>query len=209
MEDLEVKKNKIEFLKAWLKVQSQLQPAKKESNNPHFRSKFADLSSCYEACKQTLSEHGFVILQEPVLNAETLDQLLRTKLTHVSGYGIEGEIYVCGRETTPQAKFAAFTYLRRLALVTMVGIATENDDGNSATQAHPAPKTPLPKPMSKMEAYKMAGEFIIEFGADKGKHIKDLDRSQVEKMLVWCKEKDKFKEFQYAALSYLETPGET
>jgi len=43
---------------ALVKAQKQFQPALKTSTNPHFRSRYADLSACVEAVIDALNANG-------------------------------------------------------------------------------------------------------------------------------------------------------
>ena len=54
-----------EFAVAFLKAQKAVKAAKKDSTNPHYKSKYADLSAVWEACKEALHENGIAILQAP------------------------------------------------------------------------------------------------------------------------------------------------
>ena len=49
---------------ALVKAQRQFGPALKTSTNPHFRSKYADLSACIEAVIDALNDNGIFLLQK-------------------------------------------------------------------------------------------------------------------------------------------------
>ena len=53
------------FAPAFLKLQSELEPVKKDANNPFFKSKYAELSSILESVQPLLTKHGFCLIQEP------------------------------------------------------------------------------------------------------------------------------------------------
>lgn len=192
----------IEFLKAFVKVQKALKPAKKDSTNPHFKSSYADLASCYEACRDALSDNGFAVLQVPELQ-ENGATILKTHLSHISGYELIGIMFVCDRSATPQQEGSALTYKRRYSLCTMVGIAPEDDDANVATEKFIAPKGGIIGPI-KTQNPGVAGEYIIPFGPNKGKKIKDMAKENLEKTLEWCKKNDKAPEYQEAILKHLD-----
>ena len=48
---------------AFVKAQKAFGPALKTSTNPHFRSKYADLSACVEAVIDSLNDHGIGLIQ--------------------------------------------------------------------------------------------------------------------------------------------------
>lgn len=201
--------NMAEFIKAFVKVQASIEPAIKNSINPHFKSKFADLTSCYEACRKILSENGFAIIQQPYIGDDGAT-MLRTNLMHVSGQSIAGEMHVCDRTATSQQKGSAMTYVRRYSLVSMVGLATEDDDGNSANEHKPQdglksdkkeskiPQVPMPIVLNVPDLYK------IDFGPLKGKALKDCGREAIEKALQWAIDHNAKPAFQEAALAYLD-----
>ena len=47
-----------EMFAALSKAQSEIDPAKKRALNPHFKSRYADLSSCLDAVLPALNKHG-------------------------------------------------------------------------------------------------------------------------------------------------------
>ena len=48
---------------ALVKAQREFGPALKSSTNPHFRSKYADLSACIEAVIGSLNNQGIYLMQ--------------------------------------------------------------------------------------------------------------------------------------------------
>lgn len=127
---------------ALAKAQGEIEGAKKGKENPHFRSKYADLDSTWEACRKPLSAHGLSVVQLPFdcdgkIGVETL-------LMHESGEWIKGNISVkMTQETNPQNAGSILTYLRRYSLQGAVGIAPEDDDGNAAAgKAAPVDNAP-------------------------------------------------------------------
>lgn len=124
------------------KAQGEIEGAKKGKENPHFRSKYADLDSTWEACRRPLSAHGLSVVQLPFdcdgkIGVETI-------LMHSSGEWIKGNISVkMTQETNPQNAGSILTYLRRYSLQGAVGIAPEDDDGNAASgKAAPVDNAP-------------------------------------------------------------------
>jgi hypothetical protein len=123
---------------ALLKAQQEIEVAVKDSTNPHFRSKYADLGSVFEACKPALNKNGIVILQTPI-PGDTNELRLVTTLLHTSGEWISGTATIPLAKQDPQGYGSALTYGRRYSLASIVGvISEEDDDGNSAARA-PAP----------------------------------------------------------------------
>jgi hypothetical protein len=140
------------------KAQGEIEGAKKDSENPFFKSKYADLASVWEACREPLSKNGLSVSQFPV-ESESPGITLVTVLMHSSGeYIISSYSVPCKPDA--QNVGLALTYMRRYALAAAVGIYAEDDDGNAASQNitqattttkrppqhDPATKTPPSKP---------------------------------------------------------------
>lgn len=135
-----------EIIKALLAAQKEMGNAVKDSNNPFFKSKYADLNAIREACMPVLNKHGIVVLQ-PTTFCEGRNYV-KTILLHESGESIEGltEI-VYSKANDAQAQGSGITYARRYGLQSLVNVGAEDDDGNGAsTQTNkPAIKPEHPK----------------------------------------------------------------
>jgi len=119
---------------ALAKTQAQLKPAIKDSTNPHFKSKYADLGAIWDACRKALADNGLSIVQMPTDSADGR-VALTTVLLHISGEYIGTTFSTRLQQDSAQGVGSALTYLRRYALAAMVGIvADEDDDGNAASQ---------------------------------------------------------------------------
>lgn len=122
---------------ALAKAQATIKPALKDAANPYFKSKYADLASVYDACRDALAANGLAVIQRATGHGLIVG--ISTMLLHESGQWIEGSISVVLEEgATPQHVGSALTYLRRYSLSAMVGVAPEDDDGNAAS-SRPAP----------------------------------------------------------------------
>lgn len=134
-----------ELAAALSKVQGQLTFAKKDNANPFFKSKYADLASVWDSCRNLLSENGLAVIQYPsgyttnVLDEKTKEHLmsLTTILTHSSGEWISQDMTVPVTKADAQGAGSALTYMRRYALAAVVGVYQDDDDGNAASK--PAP----------------------------------------------------------------------
>jgi hypothetical protein len=105
----------------------------KDNQNPHFKNKYADMNEVLNKVKKPLNELGVVIIQTPVLEG------LKTTLYDTeSGTWVEG-ILEFVQKSDAQKLGANITYNRRYALVTMLGLEDEDDDGNKASTPAPAP----------------------------------------------------------------------
>ena len=118
---------------ALVKAQKAFGPALKTSTNPHFRSKYADLSACIEAVIDALNSNGIYLLQK---NYDCNDGIMvETVFVHESGEMLEcGIVHFPAVKKDPQGYASALTYARRYSLMAACGIAPEDDDGNKASR---------------------------------------------------------------------------
>ena len=141
-----------EMALALSKVQGAILPAKKGCDNPFFKSKYADLTAVWDSCRNELAGNNLCILQ---CNEDSETHLvLITTLAHSSGQWMKSKSVLSKRipaiaakkdkygkdvpaqderHMTAQEIGAATTYLRRFAVASMVGVCTEDDDGNTAS----------------------------------------------------------------------------
>lgn len=124
-----------ELATALAKAQSQIKAAMKDSINPHFKSKYADLSAIWDACREPLTKNGLSVVQATDFDAGEV--WLKTILLHSSGEQLEGRYPLRPIKQDPQGFGSAITYARRYSLAAMIGVvADEDDDGNRASQGN-------------------------------------------------------------------------
>jgi hypothetical protein len=123
-------------------VQGKLTYATKDSANPFFKSKYADLESVWDSCRSLLAENGLAVMQFP---GEYFDgtMSLTTVLSHSSGEWISKEMSLPVTKPDAQGAGSALTYMRRYALAAVVGVVQADDDGNAASS--PQVKQPIVK----------------------------------------------------------------
>jgi hypothetical protein len=119
-----------EIAAALAKAQGEIENAKKDSDNPFFKSKFADYASVRDAVQGPLSRNGISYVQVPTTDG--LRVSVETRLMHASGQWIAGTVSATAKDDAPQAIGSCITYLRRYSLQSFVGVAAEDDDGNAA-----------------------------------------------------------------------------
>jgi hypothetical protein len=118
---------------ALVKAQKAFGPALKTNTNPHFRSKYADLSACVEAVIDALNDNGIALVQR-THECET-GVSVETVFLHESGEMIQsGKLHVPASKQDAQGYGSALTYARRYSLMAACGIAPEDDDGNAASK---------------------------------------------------------------------------
>ena len=142
-----------ELAGALSKAQAMLRGAVKDSTNPHFKSRYADLASCWDACREALAANGLSVVQLPEGTGGVVE--MTTMLLHTSGQWVSCTGTFTPSKADPQGLGSCITYARRYQLCAIVGISPEDDDGNAASepvkqQAKPERK-PEPKPEPKRE----------------------------------------------------------
>jgi hypothetical protein len=144
-------------------AQMEMGKALKQSSNPHFRSKYADLGNVMDACLEPLNKHGIAVIQ-PTGEGDH-GRYVKTVLIHgESGETLECEVPLIIGKNDMQGYGSAVTYARRYGLMAMAGIAPEDDDGNAAAKAAPkAVQTVTP------DQYIMLRDLAAEAGVDEAK----------------------------------------
>ena len=112
------------------KAQADITGALKDSSNPFFKSKYADLASCWDACRKQLAANGLSVIQTTQMTEQGL--MLVTTLAHSSGEWIAGQMPVLTKDNSPQGQGSGITYARRYALAAIVGLAQIDDDAEAA-----------------------------------------------------------------------------
>lgn len=134
---------------ALVKAQKAFEPARKDATNPHFRSAYANLSSCVDAVKDALNDNGISLIQ--ALHESDNGVIVETIFLHESGEQFSaGKLHFPASKQDAQGYMSALTYARRGALLSACGIAPEDDDGNAAVKAQSKP-VEAKKPVVKKE----------------------------------------------------------
>lgn len=122
---------KTKFIAAFISAQKEMGDAKKDSTNPYFKTKYADLNAVREAVIPNLNKHGIAVLQ-PIIQKDG-KSFVRTILIHESGESLESDVeIVFSKANDAQAQGSGITYARRYGLQSIVNIGAEDDDGNKA-----------------------------------------------------------------------------
>jgi hypothetical protein len=112
------------------KAQLKIEGAKKDSTNPYFKSKYADLASVWDACHLALNENEIAIIQTTSNKENAI--IVHTFLIHSSGEWIKGSLGLMPVKYDPQGIGSAISYGRRYALSAMAGVCPIDDDGEAA-----------------------------------------------------------------------------
>lgn len=134
--------NKAELFKALAAAQGEFSSAKLDKVNPHFKSRYASLSSLQEATRPILAKHGLAVTQIPQQAEGGL--IIETWLTHESGQYITSDWFIPDNPNIQQFG-SRLTYVKRYALSAILNIAGDEDDDGEAAVKSP-PKAQKPKP---------------------------------------------------------------
>lgn len=170
--------------------QSQLESARKDGKNPHFKSQYATLASVWDAIRDPMTKNGLSVTQTSRV-CDGGKVIIRTTLFHTSGEWIAGELALPPVKQDPQAYGSAITYARRYSLQGILGVCPDDDDGEAAMDRgkhEPKPEQPPPKPAPKPPDPKDNGQFLKDSPALKKKieamiGEAGLDRNMVKQWL--------------------------
>jgi hypothetical protein len=138
-----------ELAAALAKAQGAIESAPKDSENPFFKSHYADLAAVWSVARKPLSDNGLSVTQHPAADGNLVT--VETGLLHASGQWLSSQLTMTAKDASPQAIGSCITYARRYALASTLGIASEDDDdGNSAQPAKG--QSPVAKPVNRIVA---------------------------------------------------------
>lgn len=116
---------------ALAQLQSKLGNVAHDAENPHFRHGYTSLPAFLEAVRGPLGEYGFSLSQHPGID-DLGHVIVETFLLHESGQWLRSVAASPAVKAEPQAIGSAITYLRRYALASVLNIAQDDDDAESA-----------------------------------------------------------------------------
>jgi len=169
-----------DLITSLIKFQASLKTVAFDKQNPHFRNKYATLTSIWESIKKPLTDNNLAVTQ--TLSDFEGDVILTTVLLHSSGQSISSKMKLLLVKNDMQSMGSALTYARRYSISALLGIVSdEDDDGNEASEA---PKKPVRKAVAtSQEAQSKAaavpssdlGNYMIKLGKNKGKTLSQVD----------------------------------
>ena len=111
-------------------AQAELRNPVFDSQNPHFKSKYADLAEVLNTVRPVFSENGLSIIQSTEFDGALVS--VTTTIAHKDGGYVSSKASCVPSKTDAQGVGSATTYLRRYSLASACGVAQEDDDGNSS-----------------------------------------------------------------------------
>jgi len=136
-----------ELATALAAAQGEILAARRDAENPHFRRRYADLGSIWEACRPALAAHGLAVVQSPrlVTTHETVWFVeVETTLLHSSGQWMADVLTMPLQTPNSHGVGSACTYARRYALAAFVGVAPMGDDDDADDTARGRVEPPPP-----------------------------------------------------------------
>jgi hypothetical protein len=179
---------------ALAKAQAEMGKALKQSNNSHFKSKYADLGNVMDACLPALNAAGIAVIQPT--GEDEHGRYVETVLIHgESGESLTCRVPLIVAKNDMQGYGSAVTYGRRYGLMAMAGIAPEDDDGNAAAKAAPKPEQ-KPAPMAEADFFAIK-DLIEQTETDEGKFcaywkvsaLHDLNAAQAKNAIAMLQKK--------------------
>lgn len=159
---------------ALIKAQSEMGKAKKDCNNPFYKSKYADLNQLIELTKEILFSNKMAIIQSPEGSGNTAS--INCRIIHESGQWMEGTITLPLAKNDPQQAGSAITYARRYQLAALFNIAQEDDDGNNASGKN-----------DDAEYDKLKSALIDHINAGNFEHPENVEKVIAEKNIAMMK----------------------
>ena len=174
-------------------AQAEMGGAIKDSNNPFFKSSYADLTSVIKVIKEPFAKYGLSFVQLPVTSAGGNGIGVSTMLMHKSGQWLQGEYLLPMDKVTPQGAASSITYARRYALQSLVGIPSVDDDSEMAMYRNSPPPAPV-KEAPKKRVDKTLVQRIVSLAANSEvsgetsmlvEALAEIKDDEVTKSAVW------------------------
>ena len=164
---------------ALLLSQKEMGMALKDSSNPFYRSKYADLNAIREACMPALNKNGITLLQ-PTVNIDGRNYV-ETILLHESGEWISSETEILfAKPNDAQAQGSGITYARRYGMQSLVNVGADDDDGNTAS----TPAKQQPAPAKKPYLERGTAQFTAVINAINKGQVESIDMVKIKYELL-------------------------
>jgi hypothetical protein len=113
--------------KKLLKISSKNIKVEKDAKNPFFKNDYTSLNEVLSKIKDELAKENLLIIQSPKETG------LETKIVDVETQEEISSFIQYIKAEDMQKLGGAITYARRYALISMLGLESEDDDGNTAS----------------------------------------------------------------------------
>lgn len=128
------------IVKALIEAKKEFGKFIKNKVNPHYKSKYADMSAVAEAVDEALAKNGLTYVQPFEYKDGVL--LIQTRLLHTSGEELSSTYPIIVTGHKPQEVGGSITYGRRYALTSLLGLAADDDDDGNDAPEDTVPRKP-------------------------------------------------------------------
>jgi len=178
-----------EISKALSEAQKTIQKAHKETTNPFFKSKYADLASNWDACREALTKNNLAVVQTTESASypqegekNQIRHILHTRLVHTSGQWFESMLILTLSKQDMQGVGSALTYARRYHLQAIVGISPTDDDAEGCVN-HKNGKTEvaMPKATQSSRISPLKADYMVKLAKEMG-YTKDDFKERIGRL---------------------------
>jgi hypothetical protein len=133
-----------ELFAALAKAQAGMQTAGMNSQNPFFKSRYADFTEIVRASRPSLTANGLCVIQRIITATDGMT--LVTTLGHSSGQYIDSEMRISPAKSDVQSLGSYISYLKRYQYAAICGVlVSDEDDDGEAEMVRQESKIPEPK----------------------------------------------------------------
>lgn len=191
---------------ALVKAQKDLKPVAKDSQNPHFRNRYASLDAMVESVRPTLASHGLAVVQgasSPIVDTDgaLCGFSVETMLLHSSGEWLLNSAIMPLSKVDAQGAGGAMTYGRRYGLSALLSLATDEDDDaqrvsrqRSGVGVGGASRSSVPDSIERGASTQSAVDpallFVMPIGKNRGKPLQDISTADLRGAAEWIREKN-------------------
>jgi hypothetical protein len=122
-----------ELATALSKAQGMIDDASKASANPFFKSKYADLAAVRAVIREPLAVCDLAVVQAPRVVDGGAE--VETLIMHKSGEFLSETLFMPAGKADPHGYASAITYARRIGIMSLLCLASYDDDGNTAVES--------------------------------------------------------------------------
>lgn len=142
-----------------------------------YKYRYADLGDLLTGVRPILAKHGLAITQGVTNDGRSVAVV--TTILHESGGSMVSEPLTLPGAGTPQAVGSAITYARRYQLMAVLGLASDDDDGQQAAQTPYVERAQAPidpEREAAMDVFRSVRELEPNDKAEYAKWINSLDK---------------------------------
>lgn len=157
------------ILSKLMKAKQEIGTVKKDSKNPFHKSNYASLNAYIDASEDHLMNNGLILTQAG--NGSFTEPMIVATLFHPeSGQWLKSYLPILNPKLDSQGLGASVTYMRRYSIAILLGLVSEDDDGETAAgrgkyEAQKKIKSPEPevKSVTKEDEAEALNKFIDLF----------------------------------------------